>query len=114
MSAPENIDVLNASYAWITEVQAQVADHEALVMPTVPVIAPKLAETAASDEAYSLTNLMLLRNPTLINFLDGYATSLPRHCPGEAPVGLMLAAPSLHDQHFLSIGRAVETALHGT
>lgn len=114
MSAAENIDVLNARTAWITEVQAQVADYDALVMHTVPVIAPKLAETAASDEACSLTNLMLLRNPTLINFLDGCAMSLPCHFAGEAQMGLMLAAPSLHDQRLLSIGRAVETALHGT
>lgn len=113
MSAADYIDVLQARAAWIAEVQTLVADHDALVMPTVPVIAPKLAETAASDEVYTQTNLLLLRNPTLINFLDGCAISLPCHRPGDAPVGLMLAAPRLHDQRLLSIGLAIETALHG-
>ena len=113
ISAADYIDVLNARTAWIAEVQAQVADHDALVMPTVPVIAPKLAETAASDEVYTQTNLLILRNPTLINFLDGCAISLPCHRPGEAPVGLMLAAPRLHDQRLLSISLAVEAALQG-
>ena len=113
ISAAEYIDVLNARTAWIAEVQAQMADHDALVMPTVPVIAPKLAETAASDEVYTQTNLLILRNPTLINFLDGCAISLPCHRPGDAPVGLMLAAPSLYDQRLLAISLAIEAALHG-
>lgn len=113
MSAADYIDVLNARSAWIAEVQAQVADHDALVMPTVPVIAPAVAETAASDEVYTRTNLLMLRNPTLINFLDGCAISLPCHRPGDAPVGLMLAAPSLYDQRLLAISLAIEAALHG-
>lgn len=113
LSAADYIDVLHARTAWIAEVQAQVADHDALVMPTVPVIAPKLAETAASDEVYTQTNLLILRNPTLINFLDGCAISLPCHRPGDAPVGLMLAAPRLHDQRLLAISLAVEAALQG-
>ncbi len=113
MSAADYIDVLNARTAWIAEVQAQMADHDALVMPTVPVIAPKLAETAASDEVYTQTNLLILRNPTLINFLDGCAISLPCHRPGDAPVGLMLAAPRLQDQRLLSISLAIEAALQG-
>ena len=111
MSAADFIDVLNARAAWITEVQAHMAGHDAMIMPTVPVIAPVLAATAASDELYTQTNLLMLRNPTLINFLDGCAISLPCHRPGDAPVGLMLAAPRLHDQHLLSISLAIEAAL---
>lgn len=111
MSAADHIDVLNARTAWIAEVQAQIAEHDALVMPTVPVVAPALAETANSDELYTRTNLLMLRNPTLINFLDGCALSLPCHRPGDAPVGLMLAAPRMHDQRLLSISLAVEAAL---
>jgi len=113
MSAADYIDVLNARTAWITEVQAQMTDLDAMTMPTVPVVAPSVSETAASDEVYTQTNLLILRNPTLINFLDGCAISLPCHRPGEAPVGLMLAAPSLHDRRLLSISLAIEAALHG-
>lgn len=111
LSAADYIDVLHARVAWIAEVEALMAQHDAMVMPTVPVVAPKLAETNATDETYTATNLLILRNPTLINFLDGCALSLPCHRPGEAPVGLMLAAPRLHDRRLVAMGLAIEAAL---
>jgi aspartyl-tRNA(Asn)/glutamyl-tRNA(Gln) amidotransferase subunit A len=52
-----------------------------------------------------------LRNPTLINFLDGCALSLPCHAADEAPVGLMVAAPAYHDEHLLAVGSAIERVL---
>jgi len=54
---------------------------------------------------------MILRNPSVINFLDGCALSLPCHAAGEAPVGLMLAAAGGNDRKILEIGLAVEAAL---
>jgi len=54
-------------------------------------------------------NLLLLRNPSLFNFLDGCAISLPVHEPGSAPVGLMLAAPGGRDASLLAAAMAVET-----
>ena len=111
MSAADYIDVLQARLAWISEVEALMAAHDAVLMPTVPVIAPAVATTAATDEIYTATNLLILRNATLINFLDGCAITLPCHLPGEAPVGLMLAAPRLHDRRLLSCALAVEVAL---
>lgn len=112
LSAADYIEVLHARTAWIAEVQALMADYDAMVMPTVPVVAPRVAETAATDEVYGATNMLILRNPALINFLDGCAMSLPCHRPGEAPVGLMLAAPRLHDRRLVAIGLAIEAALH--
>jgi len=53
----------------------------------------------------------MLRNPSLINFLDGCALSIPCHRPGEAPVGLMLAAAGGADQRLLALGLALEAAL---
>ena len=44
----------------------------------------------ADDEAFFATNALLLRNPSVVNFLDGCALSLPCHRPGEMPVGLMV------------------------
>lgn len=111
MSAADYIDVMQARTAWIAEVEALIAGQDAMVMPTVPVIAPTVAHTSASDDVYTTTNLLMLRNPTLINFLDGCAISLPCHRTGEAPVGLMLAAPRLHDHRLLAIALAVESAL---
>ena len=60
-----------------------------VVMPTVAVTAPAIAALAAGDE-YVRTNLAIVRNPSVVNFLDRCALTLPSHEPGEAPVGLSL------------------------
>ncbi len=110
MSAADYIDVLAARTAWIDAVEARIAPFDALVMPTVPVVAPCI-DALADDAAFGATNLLILRNPTFINFLDGCALSLPCHRPGEAPVGLMIAGAGGSDRAILSIGQAVEQAL---
>jgi aspartyl-tRNA(Asn)/glutamyl-tRNA(Gln) amidotransferase subunit A len=53
----------------------------------------------------------MLRNPSVINFLDGCALSVPCHRPGEAPVGLMIAGLTMQDEKVLSVGAAIESAL---
>jgi aspartyl-tRNA(Asn)/glutamyl-tRNA(Gln) amidotransferase subunit A len=111
MSAADYIDVLAARAAWIATVEEQIAPFDALVLPTVPVVAPPLAPLVADDALYGAANLLILRNPTLINFLDGCALTVPCHAPGTAPVGLMIAGAGGRDRRILSIGMAVETAL---
>lgn len=112
MSAADYLDVLAARSAWIAAVETRVAGFDALLMPTVPVIAPTIAELA-DDARYGAANLLILRNPTLINFLDGCALSLPCHAQGTAPVGLMIAGTAGQDRRILGIGLAVEAALAG-
>lgn len=113
MLASDYLALLAQRPRWIAGVQRRLADVncDTMLMPTVPVVAPAIAPLQASDELYGSTNLLLLRNPTFINFLDGCALSLPCHAPGEAPVGLMLAALRGQDQHVLELGLAVEQAL---
>jgi len=111
MSAADYLDVLHARTYWIAEVEASMAGYDAFIMPTVTIVAPALAELVASDEAYFRANGLILRNPTLINFLDGCALSIPCHEAGSAPVGLMVAGPALSDQRILSVGLAIEAAL---
>jgi aspartyl-tRNA(Asn)/glutamyl-tRNA(Gln) amidotransferase subunit A len=53
----------------------------------------------------------MLRNPSLINFLDGCALSLPIQPAGEAPVGLMVVGFSGEDERVLSAGLAIEAGL---
>lgn len=113
MGAADYIDLLVARQRWIAQVEARVAGFDALLMPTVPVVAPRIADLQASDAAYFAANGLILRNPTLINFLDGCALSLPCHATGEPPVGLTLAAAGGRDHDILTLGAAVERALAG-
>jgi len=111
MSAADYVDLMAARRAWIAEVDALFAPFDAIIMPTVPVVAPVIKELVASDDAYFAANGAILRNPTLINFLDGCALSVPCHVPGEAPVGLMIAAGAGADRRVLGIGQGIEALL---
>ena len=83
------------------------AEVDAMVMPTVPVVAPTLAELE-SDAEYGRVNLLMLRNPTVANLLDGCSISIPCHEPGNAPVGLMLIGQTNSDTRTLAIAAAIE------
>lgn len=100
---------------WIERVNARLVGFDALVCPTVPIVAPPIEplvpRDAASDEAFFKVNGLLLRNTFAINFLDGCSFSLPCHEPGELPVGLMLSAPGGHDAALAGTALAVERLL---
>ncbi|AYM91424.1 amidase [Serratia sp. 3ACOL1] len=99
--------------SWQQRVTARVQGFDALLMPTAPLIAPLLAELAEDDEAYFRANGAALRNPSVINFLDGCALSLPCQRPGEAPVGLMVAGLPMNDQALLGWALTIERCLAG-
>jgi aspartyl-tRNA(Asn)/glutamyl-tRNA(Gln) amidotransferase subunit A len=84
---------------------------DAFLMPTVPRIAPPIEHLEKDAEAFRLANASMLRNPSLINFLDGCALSLPIQPAGEAPVGLMVVGFSGEDERVLSAGLAIEAGL---
>jgi len=111
ISAADYIDRLQARRRWIAQVEASAADVDAFVCPTVPVVAPPLQPLLDGDEAFFATNALLLRNPSVVNYLDGCALSLPCQVEDELPVGLMVWAPALHDDTVLDVSLAIERAL---
>lgn len=108
MSAADYLDMHEARTAIIAEVNRQIAGFDGLLSPTVPIVAPKISDVANSADEFRRVNLLLLRNPSVVNFLDGCALSIPCHAEGEAPVGLMLSGPRMGDAALLSLGLAVE------
>lgn len=105
------IELLQARAAFVAAMREEMSAFDVLAMPTVPTIAPTIAELAEDDEAFTRVNLLMLRNPTLINVMDGCAISLPMHHPGEAPAGLMLARAGGGDAALFAIAAAAEAAL---
>ncbi len=53
-------------------------------------------------------NGLVLRNPAVINLLDGCAISIPNYEEGEPPTGLMLACAGGLDQHLFRCAAAAE------
>lgn len=111
MSAADYVELTWARRDWIARTEAAIAPFDAMLSPTVPIVAPAIAPLVAGDEAFFATNAMLLRNPSAINFLDGCALSLPCHRDGEMPVGLMVWGAALRDDAVLGASLAVEAAI---
>jgi aspartyl-tRNA(Asn)/glutamyl-tRNA(Gln) amidotransferase subunit A len=112
-SAADYITLLQARERFITAVNERMAYFDALLMPTVPHIAPRLTELQQDDEYYRI-NALTLRNPTIINFLDGCAISIPMHEHGQAPTGLMIACRQGADRRLFALASAVERLLADT
>jgi aspartyl-tRNA(Asn)/glutamyl-tRNA(Gln) amidotransferase subunit A len=110
MTAAEYIRLVAARADFIRRFDAETGAFDALVMPTVPLTAPPIA-AFARDEDYARLNVKLLRNTSIINFLDRCALTLPIEAPGTAPVGLMVVGRHGEDRRLLAIGIGLETAL---
>jgi aspartyl-tRNA(Asn)/glutamyl-tRNA(Gln) amidotransferase subunit A len=111
LSASDYLTFGELRVAFMREVQAAAAPFDAILMPTVACAAPSIAETEATLDDYVRWNLRILRNPGLINFLDGCAASVPCHERGAAPVGLMVCGTAHTDRRTLAVARAIEQAL---
>ena len=109
-TAADYIDLLRGRRATIESVTERVADFDVLACPTVPTIAPTIAELA-DDAEYARVNLLMLRNPSVGNFLDLCSISLPIHEEGVAPVGLMLFGKHGGDKRLFQIAAAFEAVL---
>jgi aspartyl-tRNA(Asn)/glutamyl-tRNA(Gln) amidotransferase subunit A len=111
VSAADYLQLLRNRQAWRLRAELALQGFDALLCPTVPLVAPVLEPLLKSDEAFFTANRLLLRNTFVINFLDGCSISLPCHQPGELPVGLMLSAPGGRDAELLGVALSVEAAV---
>ena len=109
-SAVDYIELLAARRAFITAVERRIARFDALLMPTTPVIPPAIA-ALESDDAFFKMNGLILRNPSVINLLDGCAISIPNHEAGEPPTGLMLACRGSLDHQLFRYAAAAENVV---
>jgi aspartyl-tRNA(Asn)/glutamyl-tRNA(Gln) amidotransferase subunit A len=112
MTTYEYIDLLAARKAWISRMEASLSGFDAVLSPTVPIVAPSIASVLNDDEEFFRVNGLLLRNTAVVNMLDGCAISLPCQDPDQLPVGLMLWHAALHDDTVLELALQVEAALH--
>jgi len=114
MSAKDYLQLKDWRHSWIKRVQERIQGFDAVLSPTVPIVAPPLADVAPGperDEAFFKVNALLLRNTSVVNLLDGCGLSLPCHQAGNLPVGLMVWHAGGHDERVLNISLQIERAL---
>ncbi len=116
MSAADYIDLVVARQNWIGRMNVLLAGFDAVLSPTVPMVAPPVAELIDDDVSFFKVNGLLLRNTSVVNMLDGCGISLPcyasQNSATKLPVGLMLWQAALHDDALLDTSLQVEAALN--
>lgn len=80
-----------------------------LLLPTAPILPPTFRELQ-DDDAYNRLNLLVLRNPTIANFMDGCSISLPFSYEDEC-IGIMLIAAGNSDIGLLDLAENSEPLL---
>jgi aspartyl-tRNA(Asn)/glutamyl-tRNA(Gln) amidotransferase subunit A len=106
LTAADYIVLLAERRAMQQSAAQRLRDADAWLMPSVAVRPPRL-DALERDEDFFATNGLVLRNASVINFLDGCAASLPM---GD---GMGLGVCGLHgrDARVLQVSAAIEQAL---
>lgn len=110
VTAADYIQMQRRRAELIATMDLHLADLDALILPTTPIVARKIAELATDEAAFTAANTLLLRNTAVANFFDLCAISLPLSVSG-LPVGLMLVARNGQDRRLLRIAAALAAML---
>ncbi|MFZ1990091.1 MAG: amidase family protein [Alphaproteobacteria bacterium] len=91
----------------------ETAAFDGVLMPTVVMRAPPIAEVEASAEAYRAANVRALSLPSLANRLGLCAITVPAGFAGSPslPVGLTILAGPWQERRLLQVAYAVEQSL---
>jgi aspartyl-tRNA(Asn)/glutamyl-tRNA(Gln) amidotransferase subunit A len=112
ISAQDYLELQNRRNAWIAAAHLTLGGFDAMLCPTVPIVAPLIEPLIKDDEAFFKVNRLLLRNPSAINYMDGCSWSLPCQEAGELPVGLMVSGLAGQDAHLAQVALALENLMN--
>jgi aspartyl-tRNA(Asn)/glutamyl-tRNA(Gln) amidotransferase subunit A len=110
VSAADYLAALRARAHAIEVFGRESLPFDALLAPTVAIVAPRFQELE-SDADYRRINALVRRNTAVVNVLDRCALSLPCQAPGALPVGLMVTVEHAQDERLHAIGAAIERVL---
>ncbi len=111
VTAQQYIAMQDQRRQWIARTEMALRGFDAVLCPTVPILAPEIEPLVKSDDAFLKANGKLLRNTFLFNFLDGCSFSLPCQAGGELPVGLMISSVNGQDAALAYAALEVERVL---
>ena len=104
ISAADFVDMVRERGRLIGAMDEALEFFDVLAMPTVPIMAPTIAEVA-DQKAFADANAIVRRNTVIGNFFDLCGITLPLSAP--LPVGLMLLARNGDDRKLLRIAAAI-------
>jgi aspartyl-tRNA(Asn)/glutamyl-tRNA(Gln) amidotransferase subunit A len=109
-SAADYIALLEARRTAIAAYARALADVDAILSPTCPILPPREADLAR-DEDYARLNMASLRNTLMINIFDGCSIAMPMSAPDAPPTSLMISGPAIADRRILGLAKSIEGVL---
>ena len=85
-----------------------VSEYDAVILPTVPILPPKLERLETEHDYYVSANLLTLRNTRIGNLMGMCAITLPTGTPS---CGVMMMAGPGREEYLLRLAAAAEEAL---
>ena len=111
LSGPDYYEILEFRRGFMECAAAITSRFDALVMPTLAITAPPIADFQGNDERLRDPHVIIIRNTCVANLLDRCALTIPCHERGTAPVGFTLMGENMADKRIFAIGRSVEKLL---
>ncbi|WP_417829622.1 amidase [Thalassospira sp.] len=106
LSSDEVIDAYAKRTDVVSRFGSVMADVDVMISPTLPMMAPKIAEVEAD---FDNLNAMMLRNTSYLNLVDACAMSIPVSVAGKTtPAALMIGASHGRDQAMLRAARLID------
>ena len=84
---------------------SSIENYDAILMPTVPILPPKINEVQNNEQLYDKYNMLALRNTRIGNVLPMCSISLP--CPGDLPIGIMLSMSIENDEKLINLAESI-------
>lgn len=110
ITAVDYLEMLRIRADVMTRMQQLMHRLDAILLATVPIVAPNTVDLA-DPESFHRTNRLLLRNTRIANLLNLPAVSIPLPVYGKA-AGLMLWGKTDQDWALLNCARDIETAIN--
>jgi len=98
----QRLDQLRREYFALT------AGYDAVILPTSPILPPKIARLESDHDYFVTENLLALRNTRIGNLMGVAALTLPTGVPST---GIMFMVPPMQEARLLRLGMAAEAAL---
>lgn len=106
-------DALQLRAELVTRSAETTGRFDAVVMPTLPVIAPPISKFLDTPEGRKDGFPIVIRNTCIGNYLDRCAVTVPCNEPGEAPEGFMVMGERMGDRETLAVASSVALAIGG-
>ncbi|MBM3487509.1 MAG: amidase [Alphaproteobacteria bacterium] len=113
LTAADHIEIMHRRLRLMAAANAETAPFDAVVMPTVPAVAPPIAAFDKALDQWPANHETYRRNTSIGNFIDRPGLTIPCQDRGTGPVGFMLMGETGGDRRLLAIGRAVEAIVRG-